>query len=60
MFSSNHARAGAEVPNQLARYVLRKLPHTHRYFLTSRGREITSALLLAQRVTSEQLRKAAA
>lgn len=40
--------------------LLRKLPHTHRYFLTSRGREITSALLLAQRVTSEQLRRAAA
>lgn len=57
-------RTSSRVSRQLrllrAHGLLRKLPHTHRYLLTPKGRQISSALLLAERLTSEQLRKAAA
>jgi len=57
-------RRSSRVSRQLrllrAHGLLRKLPHTHRYLLTPKGLEISSALLLAERVRSEQLRKAAA
>jgi hypothetical protein len=35
--------------------VIRKMPHTHRYRLTERGREIATALLTIQTLSLEQL-----
>ena len=43
-----------------AHHLIQKVPHTHRYVLTSRGREIISAALAAQRITLQQLNKLAA
>jgi hypothetical protein len=43
-----------------AHRILRKLPRRHRYRLTANGRNIVTAILLAQRSTVQQLAKAAA
>lgn len=43
-----------------AHHLIQKVPRTHRYVLTSRGREIISAVLAAQHITLEQLNKLAA
>jgi len=40
--------------------VLRKVPHTHRYTLTERGRTIATAILMYQNLTVEQLNQLAA
>ena len=40
--------------------LIRKMPRSQRYRLTPKGNEILAAVLAAQRVTLEQLRKAAA
>ena len=40
--------------------IIRKVPRTHRYVLTKKGREITTAILDSQDVTLAQLKKAAA
>jgi len=43
-----------------AHHLIQKVPRTHRYVLTSTGREIISAVLAAHRITLEQLNKLAA
>ena len=43
-----------------AHRLIQKVPHTHRYVLTSRGREVLSAVLAAHQITLEQLNKLAA
>lgn len=43
-----------------AHHLIQKVPHTHRYVLTSRGREIVSAIVASQQITLEQLNKLAA
>ena len=43
-----------------AHHLIQKVPHTHRYVLTSRGREIVSAVVASQQITLEQLNKLAA
>lgn len=43
-----------------AHHLIQKVPHTHRYVLTSRGREIISAVVASQQITLEQLNKLAA
>ena len=43
-----------------AHHLIQKVPKTHRYLLTSRGRDIVSAVLASQRITLEQLNKLAA
>jgi len=43
-----------------AHHLIQKVPRTHRYVLTSRGRDVISAVLSAQRITLEQLNKLAA
>lgn len=40
-----------------AHHLIQKVPHTHRYVLTSRGREVISAVLAVQQITLEQLNK---
>jgi hypothetical protein len=40
--------------------ILRKVPRTHRYVLTKRGRQITVAALQYQNLTLEQLNQTAA
>lgn len=43
-----------------AHHLIRKVPRTYRYVLTSKGRDIIAAVLTTQRVTLEQLNKVAA
>ena len=43
-----------------AHHLIQKVPHTHRYVLTNRGREIISAVVASQQITLEQLNKLAA
>ena len=43
-----------------AHHLIQKVPRTHRYVLTSRGRDVISAILGAHRITLEQLNKLAA
>jgi hypothetical protein len=43
-----------------AHHLIQKVPHTHRYLLTSRGRDIISAVLAAHRITLHQLNQLAA
>jgi hypothetical protein len=43
-----------------AHHLIQKVPKTHRYVLTSRGRDIISAVLASQRITLEQLNQLAA
>ncbi len=43
-----------------AHHLIQKVPKTHRYLLTSRGRDVISAILCAQQITLEQLNKLAA
>ncbi len=43
-----------------AHHLIQKVPHTHRYLLSSRGREIISAVVASQQITLEQLNKLAA
>jgi hypothetical protein len=43
-----------------AHRLIQKVPHTHRYVVTLRGREIISAVLASQRITLEQINKLAA
>jgi len=43
-----------------AHHLVQKVPHTHRYVLTSRGRDIVSAVVTSQQITLEQLNKLAA
>jgi hypothetical protein len=43
-----------------AHHLIQKVPRTHRYVLTSRGRDVISATLSAHRITLEQLNKLAA
>ena len=40
--------------------IIQKVPPTHRYLLTKKGRQITTALLDSQDLTLAQLKKAAA
>ena len=57
-------RASGRVTRKLrllrAHGILRKVPRTHRYVLTERGRQITVAALQYQDLTLEQLQKTAA
>jgi hypothetical protein len=57
-------RASGRVTRKLrllrAHRILRKVPRTHRYVLTDRGRQITAAVLQYQNLTLEQLNKTAA
>lgn len=43
-----------------AHHLIRKVPSTYRYILTPKGRDIMTAVLTAQRVTLDQLNRAAA
>jgi hypothetical protein len=43
-----------------AHRLIQKVPHTHRYVVTYRGREIISAVLASQQITLEQINKLAA
>jgi hypothetical protein len=43
-----------------AHHLIQKVPRTHRYLLTSRGRDVFAAILSAQRITLQQLNKLAA
>jgi hypothetical protein len=43
-----------------AHHLIQKVPRTHRYLLTSRGREIITAVLASQQITLQQLNKLAA
>jgi hypothetical protein len=43
-----------------AHHLIQKIPRTHRYLVTGRGREVISAILAAHRITLEQLNKLAA
>ena len=38
-------------------HLIQKVPHTHRYVLTPRGRDIISAILASQQITLHQLNK---
>jgi hypothetical protein len=40
--------------------ILRKVPHTHRYHLTERGRTVVTALLTARQASTDELTKLAA
>lgn len=40
--------------------LIKKVPHTHRYTLTDKGRQILPAILTANRLTLGQLQSAAA
>lgn len=40
--------------------LIQKVPHSHRYMLTQKGREIIPAILTSQRISMEQLQKLAA
>jgi len=57
-------RAASRVTRSLrllrAHGILRKVPRTHRYMLTTRGRNITTAILTYQNLTLEQLNQLAA
>jgi hypothetical protein len=57
-------RAASRVTRSLrllrAHGILRKVPRTHRYMLTTRGRNITTAILTYQNLTLEQLNRLAA
>ncbi len=57
-------RCSARVSRRLrmlrAHHLIQKVPHTHRYVVTARGREIVSAILAAQQITLEQLNQLAA
>ena len=41
-------------------YLIQKVPRTHRYLITPRGRDILSAVLAAHRIRLDQLNKLAA
>jgi len=43
-----------------AHHLIQKVPRTHRYILTPRGRDVISAVLGAHRITLDQLNKLAA
>ena len=43
-----------------AHSLIAKVPHSHRYMLTQKGREIIPAILASQRVSMDQLQKLAA
>jgi hypothetical protein len=43
-----------------AHHLIQKVPRTHRYVLTARGRDVISAVLSAHRITLEQLNNLAA
>ena len=43
-----------------AHHLIQKVPHTHRYVVTNRGREIISAVVASQQITLQQLNKLAA
>jgi len=62
--SQDKRRRSARVTRLLrilrAHRLIRKVPSTHRYVATSRGRQILSAILNAQAVTLDQLAKLAA
>jgi hypothetical protein len=57
-------RQAAAVSRQLALLrahgLIRKVPHTHRYLLTSKGRVAVTALLSAQQASTQELMKCAA
>jgi len=57
-------RASGRVTRRLrllrAHGIIRKVPHTNRYVVTKKGRQIATAIIETQSVTLEQLRKAAA
>ena len=57
---SQRRRISARVTRKLqllrAHGIIRKVPRTHRYLLTKKGREITTAILESQDVTLAQLR----
>lgn len=52
------ARMGRQLRLLRAHGLIQKLPRTHRYLLTERGRQITTALIAAQRANTETLAKA--
>jgi hypothetical protein len=62
--SPSPRKAAAKVTRFLrilrAHHLVQKVPHTHRYHLTSKGRAIVSAILQSQQVSLEQLNKVAA
>lgn len=62
--AADRRRASARVSQRLrlprAHHLIRKLPHTHRYQLTARGRQIITAILQAQDVSVARLTEIAA
>jgi len=54
------ARVSQRLRRLRAHHLIRKLPHTHRYQLTSRGRQIVTAILQAQDLSLATLEKIAA
>lgn len=71
MLHATAARTAAEKRQRMGRVsrqlrllrahgLIRKVPHTHRYRLTARGRDIATAILATQAVSLQQLNEAAA
>jgi hypothetical protein len=54
------ARVTARIRLLRAHGIVRKVPRTHRYTLTTRGRQIATAILQTQHLTPQQLSKIAA
>jgi hypothetical protein len=57
---SRSARVSRLLRMLRAHHLIQKVPKTHRYVLTARGRDVISAVLSAHRITLEQLNKLAA
>ena len=62
--AQDRRRTSARITRKLrvlrAHRMVKKIPHTNRYTLTRKGRQITAAIIGAQHITLEQLAKAAA
>lgn len=49
------ARVGRQLALLRAHHLIKKVPHTHRYLVTNKGRQIITALLAARHANTEQL-----
>ena len=54
------ARVGRQLRILRAHGIIRKVPKSHRYFLTPRGHQLTAALSAARNATLKQLLREAA
>ena len=62
--AADRQKAAARVTRLLrllrAHRIIRKIPHTHRYLLTTKGREITTAIIQTYNTNTAQLTEIAA